>query len=159
MTHEGRTLLRETTRIGQCFQLSSCLLNPKDCITHLQKIIEKSQSEVSKQKLRSKLNLLCELMVVNHMPFDLAFEEYIGMLNDSSVGNMNNKRQSFVDALLSESSGIPCMIVNVENSRHLLLLEKSGSESHYRMFKALGEILNKKKKKNLTSCHNNFHIL
>lgn len=69
------------------------------------------------------------------------------MLNDSSIGNMNNKRQSFVDAILRESSGIPCMIVNVENSRHLLLLEKSGLESYYRMFKALGEIFNIKKGK------------
>lgn len=134
MAHQARKLLRETTTIGQHFQLSNCLLSSEGCVNHLQRLIENSTSENSKLKLRSKINLLCELQIVNHMPLDLAFEEYIGMLNDNPdnpVENMNNKRQSFVDTILNESSGLPCMIVNVENTRHLMLLEKSGSELNY----------------------------
>lgn len=38
------------------------------------------------------------------------------------------------------------MIVNVENTRHLMLLEKSGSELNYSTFKAIDEILYKNKK-------------
>lgn len=149
MAHQARKLLRETTTIGQHFQLSNCLLSSEGCVNHLQRLIENSTSENSKLKLRSKINLLCELQIVNHMPLYLAFEEYIGILNDNPdnpVENMNNKRQSFVDTILNESSGLPCMIVNVENTRHLMLLEKSGSELNYSTFKAIDEILYKNKK-------------
>lgn len=100
MAHQARKLLRETTTIGQHFQLSNCLLSSEGCVNHLQRLIENSTSENSKLKLRSKINLLCELQIVNHMPLYLAFEEYIGILNDNPdnpVENMNNKRQSFVD--------------------------------------------------------------
>ena len=129
--HRSRSLSRETSRVGQLFQVSNNEDTLTSAIDRLRKMCEKSTSDRLTAHYRSKINLLKELHIAGYMPLHEAFDEYMGYIPKEfqPIYTLNkNALQVFVDSILSRAGGLPLVIVNCPQGERYITLHQDSTK-------------------------------